>query len=78
MLEEVGSAVGLVGLGAGAGIDPHADRGGLGIGRVLGSDLEKAIGVRNELYEANWDDWNSLTVRPFLSVVVSVLIPDEW
>jgi len=44
MLEEVGGAVGLVGLGAGAGINPHADRGGLGIGRVLGSDLEEQRG----------------------------------
>jgi hypothetical protein len=26
VLEEVGGAVGLFGLGAGAGIDPHADR----------------------------------------------------
>ena len=32
MLEEVGGAVGLGGLGAGAGIDPHADGRGLGIG----------------------------------------------
>ena len=54
MLEEVGSAVGLGGLGAGAGIDPHADRRGLGIGRVLSRNLERAARVSGELGEANW------------------------
>lgn len=45
MLEEVGGAVGLGGLGAGAGIDPHADGRGLGIGRVLSRDLEGGMEV---------------------------------
>lgn len=62
MLEEVGSAVGLVGLGAGAGIDPHADRRGLRIGRVLGCDLRGGKELQS-VYEAvassgrtNWHD----------------------
>lgn len=40
VLEEVSSAVGLVGLGAGAGIDPNTDGRGLGVGRVLGGNGE--------------------------------------
>lgn len=39
VFKEVGGAVGLGGLCAGAGVDPHADRRGLRIGGVLGSDL---------------------------------------
>lgn len=41
MLEEVCGAIGLIGLGSRAGIDPHAHRRGLRIGRILGSDLEE-------------------------------------
>jgi hypothetical protein len=80
MLEEVGGAVGLFGLGAGAGIDPHADRRGLGVGRVLGRDLEIAMRVSSEPVTANWrrGKLGELTVRPFLSVVVSVLMAGEW
>lgn len=40
VLEEVSSAVGLVGLGAAAGIDPDTDGRGLGVGRVLSGDSE--------------------------------------
>lgn len=39
MLEEVRSAVGLVGLGPGTGVNPHANGRRLGPWRVLGSDL---------------------------------------
>ncbi len=47
MLEEVCGAICLVSLCSGAGVDPHADRRGLRIGRVLGRDLG-AIEVREE------------------------------
>jgi hypothetical protein len=79
MLEEVGGAVGLGGLGAGAGIDPHADGRGLGIRRVLGRDLERAMRVSDgrARANANWGREWQLTVRPFLSVVVSVLIAGD-
>jgi hypothetical protein len=40
VLEEVCGTVGLVGLGARAGIDPDTNSAGLGVGRVLGCDLE--------------------------------------
>jgi hypothetical protein len=40
MLEKVRGAICLVSLCAGAGVDPHADGRGLGIGGVLGGDLE--------------------------------------
>ena len=40
VLEEVSSAVGSVGLGAAAGIDPDTNGRGLGVGRVLGGDGE--------------------------------------
>jgi hypothetical protein len=40
VLEEVSGAVGLVCLGAAAGINPHTDSRRLGIGRVLGGDGE--------------------------------------
>jgi hypothetical protein len=40
VLEEVSSAVGLVGLCAAAGIDPNTDGRGLGVGRVLGGNGE--------------------------------------
>jgi hypothetical protein len=39
MFEEVGGAVGLVGLCARPGINPHADSRGLGVGRVLCRNL---------------------------------------
>jgi hypothetical protein len=39
MLKEVGSAVGLVRLGARASVNPHANSGCLGPGGVLGSNL---------------------------------------
>ena len=39
VLEEVRRAICLVGLCSGAGIDPHADRRGLRIGRELGRNL---------------------------------------
>jgi len=57
MLEEVGGAIGLVGLGAGAGIDPHADGRGLGIGRVLGRNLERTMRVSDGLGKANGCGW---------------------
>ena len=72
----MGGAVGLGGLGAGAGIDPHADGRGLGIGRVLSRDLERAVRVSDGPARANWGR-GKLTVRPFLSVVVSVLIAGD-
>lgn len=40
VLEEVSSAVGLVGLGAATSIDPNTDGGSLGVGRVLSSNGE--------------------------------------
>jgi hypothetical protein len=40
VLEEVCGTVGLVGLGARAGINPDTDSAGLGVGGVLGRDLE--------------------------------------
>jgi len=49
MLEEVCGAVGLFCLCPGAGIDPHADRRGLRIRGVLGSDLEASIAVSREV-----------------------------
>jgi hypothetical protein len=57
MLEEVGGTVGLGGLGAGAGIDPHADGRGLGIGRVLSRDLEGGIEVSVGLPMAQLVNW---------------------
>jgi hypothetical protein len=76
MLEEVRSAVGLVGLSSGASIDPHADRGRLSPWRVLGGNLVPSIisfvvhsRVHSQLASG------SLTVRPFLSVVVWVCAP---
>ncbi len=53
MLEEVGGAIVLFGLGARAGIDPHADSRGLGIGGVLGGDLERAMRVSDGPERAN-------------------------
>ena len=70
VLEEVGSAVGLVRLRAAARIDPHTDGRCLGPRRVLGSDLR---------YRVNWRPQSSgsiqHTVKPFFSVVDSVLDP---
>ena len=53
MLEEVGGAIVLFGLGARAGIDPHADSRGLGVGGVLGGDLERAMEVSDGPERAN-------------------------
>lgn len=39
VLQEVRGAIGLIRLGAAAGVDPHADGRGLSPGRVLGGDL---------------------------------------
>jgi hypothetical protein len=39
VLEEVCGSIGLVGLGARAGIDPDTDGAGLGVGGVLSRDL---------------------------------------
>ncbi len=66
--------VGLVSLCPRAGIDPHADRRGLSIGRVLSGDLGQLASVR---HDGSCQRCQMLTVRPFLRVVVSVLIgPD--
>lgn len=75
MLEKVRGAICLVSLCAGAGVDPHADGRGLGVGRVLRGDLERegwSIGARG------LGRGRGLTVRPFLSVVVCVVMPGAW
>ena len=76
MLEKVRGAICLVSLCPGAGIDPHADGRGLGIGRVLGGNLERP----SRSVALNWRRCRSggLTVRPFLRVVVWVLMPGVW
>ena len=48
VLEEVGGAVGAVGFGARAGVDPHADGGGLGVGGVFGGDLQDTSLIERE------------------------------
>jgi hypothetical protein len=60
VLQEVGSAVGLVRLGAASSIDPYTDRRRLGPWGVLGSDLRRHGGH---------------TVKPLPRVVDSVFAP---
>ena len=73
MLEEMCGAIGFIGLGSRAGIDPHAHRRRLRIGRILGSDLEEKISVRSKCSSSIGVArvrGRELTVSPFLSVVV--------
>jgi hypothetical protein len=72
VLEEVGSAVGLVGLGTAAGVNPHADGRCLGPWGVLGSDLRNHVNGRPRSAQGGGP-----TVKPLLSVVDSVLVPYE-
>lgn len=77
VLQEVCSAICLVGLGSGPGVDPHSYCRGLGPWRVFGSDLESRR-VRHSYIEY-WRDQlvvgGRLTVRPFFNVVVWVFAP---
>lgn len=75
MLEKVRGAICLVSLCAGASVDPHADGGSLGVGGILRGDLERegwSIGA------LEFEEGGALTVRPFLSVVVCVVMPGAW
>lgn len=79
VLEEVSSAVVLVRLGPGTGVDPHADSRGLGPWRVISSDLlgvksEKSVQSHVVVGVPQWSRRKGRrTVRPFLRVVVWVL-----
>lgn len=70
VLEEVGGSVGLVGLSARAGIDPHTDGRCLGPWGVLGSDLRGRVNCSPGV-----SDRSAHTVKPLLRVVLSVLEP---
>lgn len=72
MLEEVGGAVGLVCLGARAGIDPHADGRRLCPWGVLGSNLRGRVNGSPAARAGR-----GRTVKPLLRVVLSVLEPYE-
>lgn len=76
MLQEVCCSVRLVGLGSRTGIDPYSYCRSLGPWRVLGSDLQSLI-IRIDPSK-HWLDQlapQTLTVKPFLSVVVCVFAP---
>ena len=82
MLEEVCGAVCLIRLGPRAGVDPHAYGGGLGVRRVLGSNLEKPIDISKRGLKSSQGDQveggaRGFTVNPFFSVVVWVLTGEE-
>jgi len=66
----MGRAVGLVCLSAAARVDPHADGRSLGPRGVLGRDLGGRVNFKTQ---DGWQGWP--TVKPFLSVVDSVLAP---
>ena len=76
VLEEVGGAIRLVSLGAGAGVNPHSHGRCLGPGRVLGGDLGGfRVSKGGSGRRAGQLGGGELTVRPFLSVVVCVFAP---
>jgi hypothetical protein len=70
VLQEVGSAVGLVRLGAASSIDPYTDRRRLGPWGVLGSDLRRRVNCS----PAAWCHGGH-TVKPLPRVVDSVFAP---
>lgn len=70
VLEKVRGSVGLVRLCAAAGIDPHTDGRRLGPRGVLGSDLRIAVNCSPQRPSSAGH-----TVKPFFSVVDSVLEP---
>jgi hypothetical protein len=76
VLEEVCGTIGLVGLGARAGIDPDTDGAGLGVGRVLSRDLEGggSVGVARIMSSRAIGKHRLRTVKPLLRVVLWVVV----
>ena len=73
MFEEVGGAVGFVGFGARAGVDPDANGARLGIRGVFCCDLSSLLvyEVSVTVFAGQWQR----TVKPLLKVVLSVVLP---
>lgn len=70
MLQEVCGSVAGIGLGSASGIDENTDGSGLRVGRVLGSDLSR----HQRLYPPVIHPAVIRTVRPFLRVVLWVVV----